>query len=162
MEVYTVGEYKNRYKANIAGESYTIIGNETKEHMDVVTEIANRQLEEIKRLSSVNLEQAAVLLAINAISDQVTKQEQLLVYDRLIEEYKIKLEKVDEQKKEINFLRRKLKRLELLETDLLDDNQKEVDPVEVQKIKNQQALEKIQESHLSEAKEEAETLEEKG
>jgi len=157
-----VGEYKNRYKANIAGESYTIIGNETKEHMDVVTEIANRQLEEIKRLSSVNLEQAAVLLAINAISDQVTKQEQLLVYDRLIEEYKIKLEKVDEQKKEINFLRRKLKRLELLETDLLDDNQKEVDPVEVQKIKNQQALEKIQESHLSEAKEEAETLEEKG
>lgn len=162
MEVYIVGEYKNRYKANIAGESYTIIGNETKEHMDVVTEIANRQLEEIKRLSSVNLEQAAVLLAINAISDQVTKQEQLLVYDRLIEEYKIKLEKVDEQKKEINFLRRKLKRLELLETDLLDDNQKEVDPVEVQKIKNQQALEKIQESHLSEAKEEAETLEEKG
>ncbi|MGX7058574.1 cell division protein ZapA [Vagococcus humatus] len=157
-----MGEYKNRYKANIAGESYTIIGNETKEHMDVVTEIANRQLEEIKRLSSVNLEQAAVLLAINAISDQVTKQEQLLVYDRLIEEYKIKLEKVDEQKKEINFLRRKLKRLELLETDLLDDNQKEVDPVEVQKIKNQQALEKIQESHLSEAKEEAETLEEKG
>ncbi len=157
-----MGENKNRYKANIAGESYTIIGNETKEHMDVVTEIANRQLEEIKRLSSVNLEQAAVLLAINAISDQVTKQEQLLVYERLMEEYKIKLEKVDEQKNEINFLRHKLKRLELLETNLLDDNQKEVNPVEVQKIKNQQALEKIQESHLSEEKEEVETLEEKG
>ncbi|GCF92250.1 cell division protein ZapA [Enterococcus florum] len=70
---------QNRYKAEVAGQTYTIIGQESKQHMDLVVALVNEQLTEIKGLSQdVSLEQAAILLAINAVSDQVKKQEELL------------------------------------------------------------------------------------
>lgn len=65
---------KTRYKAIIADHTYTIIGQESKQHMDLVTKIVNEQLAEIKHLSpQTDTEQASVLLAINAISDQLKK-----------------------------------------------------------------------------------------
>ena len=39
---------KTRYKANIDGQTYTIIGHESKEHMDLVVRLVNEQLNEIK------------------------------------------------------------------------------------------------------------------
>lgn len=42
---------KTRYKAIIADHTYTIIGQESKQHMDLVTKIVNEQLAEIKHLS---------------------------------------------------------------------------------------------------------------
>lgn len=70
---------QNRYKATVAGQTYTIIGQETKQHMDLVVALVNEQLNEIKQLSpEISTEKAAILLAINAMSDQVNKQETLL------------------------------------------------------------------------------------
>ena len=40
-------EQKKRYKAVIANQSYTIIGRESKQHMDMVTKLVNDQLTEI-------------------------------------------------------------------------------------------------------------------
>ena len=62
---------KTRYKANIDGQTYTIIGHESKEHMDLVVRLVNEQLNEIKSLSpQIDNEQAAILASVNAISDQ--------------------------------------------------------------------------------------------
>lgn len=56
---------KTRYKAVIADHTYTIIGQESKQHMDLVTKLVNEQLAEIKHISpQTNDEQASVLLAI--------------------------------------------------------------------------------------------------
>lgn len=70
---------QNRYKATVDGQDYTIIGQESKQHMDMVTALVNEQLNEIKQLSpGIPTEKAAILLAINAMSDQLLKQEENL------------------------------------------------------------------------------------
>ena len=38
-----------RYKAKIAGETYTIIGPESHYHMDIVNDLANEQIELIEK-----------------------------------------------------------------------------------------------------------------
>ncbi len=49
-----------------------LLAKSQKQHMDLVTKIVNEQLAEIKHLSpQTDTEQASVLLAINAISDQL-------------------------------------------------------------------------------------------
>ncbi|MDT2737909.1 cell division protein ZapA [Enterococcus pseudoavium] len=74
---------QNRYKAVVAGQTYTIIGQESKQHMDMVTAVVNEQLEEILALSpEITQEKAAMLLAINAISDQIKKQEALMKLEK--------------------------------------------------------------------------------
>ncbi|GMA46748.1 cell division protein ZapA [Tetragenococcus muriaticus] len=70
---------KKRFKAIIENQEYTIISKESPEHMKIVTELVNEQLEEIKSLSlESDNEQAAILLALNAVSDQLKKQEELM------------------------------------------------------------------------------------
>ncbi|HLQ39753.1 MAG TPA: cell division protein ZapA [Tetragenococcus sp.] len=74
-----MAKQKNRFKAVIDNQSYTIIGKEDSQHMKMVTALVNNQLKEIKELSpQTTSEQAAILLAVNAVSDQLKKQEQLL------------------------------------------------------------------------------------
>lgn len=74
-----VAKQKNRFKAVIENQECTIISKESPEHMKMVTELVNEQLEEIKRMSiETDNEQAAILLAINAVSDQFKKQEELM------------------------------------------------------------------------------------
>ena len=59
----------------IADQTYTIIGQESKQHMDMVTKLINEQLAELKELSpQLDNEQAAILLAVNAFSDQLKRQ----------------------------------------------------------------------------------------
>ena len=66
---------KTRYKAVIANQTYTIIGRETKHHMDIVTKLINEQLAELKQLSpQMDNEQAAILMAVNALSDLGTRR----------------------------------------------------------------------------------------
>lgn len=77
-----MSDIKNRYKAKLAGKTYTVIGGETKAHMDIVTEIANRQLAEIQEISpETSLENAAILLGINAISDQLKKERKIMTLE---------------------------------------------------------------------------------
>ncbi|WP_055679728.1 cell division protein ZapA [Secundilactobacillus kimchicus] len=63
---------KRRFKATVDGKTYTIVGNRSESHMKAVTEIMNEQLAQIKKLApQTSKEEAAILLAFNAISDQL-------------------------------------------------------------------------------------------
>lgn len=74
---------QNRYKAIVAGQTYTIIGQESKQHMDMVTALVNEQLNEIMSLSpGITQEKATMLLAINAVSDQLKKQDALMKLEK--------------------------------------------------------------------------------
>ena len=102
---------KKRYKAVINNQTYTIIGHESSQHMDMVTKLVNDQLKEIKGLSaSINTEEAAILLAINAISDQLKKQEELFKLQKKNRELKAQAQKANE-------LANRLKRIEAIETE---------------------------------------------
>lgn len=139
-------EQKKRYKAVIANQSYTIIGRESKEHMDMVTRLVNDQLLEIMQLSpQTDQEQASILLAINAVSDQLKKQEQLLVLQKKVDELQGQAIKATE-------LENRIKRIEAIESEarkVLDEtgcSDVEIhNHVEAQQILNEQRKRKIQE-----------------
>ena len=139
-------EQKKRYKAVIANQSYTIIGRESKEHMDMVTRLVNDQLLEIMQLSpQTDQEQASILLAINAVSDQLKKQEQLLVLQKKVDELRGQAIKATE-------LENRIKRIEAIESEarkaLDETGRSDVEihnHVEAQQILNEQRKRKIQE-----------------
>ncbi|WP_125584155.1 cell division protein ZapA [Levilactobacillus cerevisiae] len=65
-------EETHRFKAVIAGKSYTIVGQATDEHMRAVTAVLNEQFTQLKELSpNISKEDAAILMAFNAVSDQL-------------------------------------------------------------------------------------------
>ncbi|MCE4640380.1 cell division protein ZapA [Enterococcus faecium] len=102
---------KTRYKAVIANQTYTIIGRETKHHMDIVTNLINEQLAELKQLSpQMDNEQAAILMAVNALSDQLKKQERILELEEETAELKKKMIKFTE-------LENRVKRIEAIENE---------------------------------------------
>lgn len=102
---------KTRYKAVIANKIYTIIGRETKHHMDIVTKLINEQLAELKQLSpQMDNEQAAILMAVNALSDQLKKQERILELEEETAELKKKMIKFTE-------LENRVKRIEAIENE---------------------------------------------
>lgn len=102
---------KTRYKAVIANQTYTIIGRETKHHMDIVTKLINEQLTELKQLSpQMDNEQAAILMAVNALSDQLKKQERILELEEETAELKKKMIKFTE-------LENRVKRIEAIENE---------------------------------------------
>ena len=102
---------KTRYKAVIANQTYTIIGRETKHHMDIVTKLINEQLAELKQLSpQMDNEQAAILMAVNALSDQLKKQERILELEEETAELKKKMIKFTE-------LDNRVKRIEAIENE---------------------------------------------
>lgn len=88
-----MSESKRRFKVKIFDDVYTIIGKAEPEHMAAVAQVVEEQLGEIKKLMpSLDNEKAAILLAINAVSDQLYKQEELLKLEE-------KEEKVEEKNK---------------------------------------------------------------
>lgn len=71
-------EGKSRYKATIDGESYTIVGPKSQKHMQVVAETVDEQLTQLKELTKgMSKEKRAVLIAINAVSDQLAMRKEL-------------------------------------------------------------------------------------
>lgn len=98
---------KTRYKTKIAGHDYTIIGTETKEHMDLTTELVNEQIEQIKQLApGTTIEQAAILSAINATSDRLKSQEELLTLKKEIILLKREVHKSKELEEELHYLQK--------------------------------------------------------
>ena len=94
---------KTRYKAHISGNIYTIIGNETKEHMDLTTKLVDEQLKTLIRLvPGTTKEQAAILTAINSVSDQLKKQNQLLEMTKQMEELQKKAAKSEELQEKLD------------------------------------------------------------
>ena len=71
-------ESTRRFKVEIEGQTYTIVGKSSPEHMQAVIKLVEDQLTTLKEMMpSLNQEKAAVLLAINAVSDQLKKQAEL-------------------------------------------------------------------------------------
>lgn len=71
---------RRRYKAVIDGKTYTIVGNRSEAHMRAVTSLMNQQLAQLNKMApDMSKEEAAILLAFNAISDQLEKTAE---YDR--------------------------------------------------------------------------------
>lgn len=69
---------KRRFKAEIMGKSYTILGQQSAEHLEAVVAIVNQQLQELQELApNLSREDHSILMAINAVSDQVQKEMQL-------------------------------------------------------------------------------------
>ncbi|MGM0217028.1 cell division protein ZapA [Enterococcus sp. AZ126] len=136
---------KTRYKAVIAEHTYTIIGQESKQHMDLVTKLVNEQLAEIKHISpQTNDEQASVLLAINAISDQLKKQEKVLHLEQEVAELKKRTIRLAE-------LENRIKRIEAIEEEargvLKKNGQDDVEihnHMEAQQILNENRKQQIQ------------------
>ncbi|WP_207695145.1 cell division protein ZapA [Enterococcus sp. DIV0212c] len=136
---------KTRYKAVIADHTYTIIGQESKQHMDLVTKLVNEQLAEIKHISpQTNDEQASVLLAINAISDQLKKQEKVLNLEQEVADFKKKTIRLAE-------LENRIKRIEAIEEEargvLKKNGQEDVEihnHMEAQQILNENRKQQIQ------------------
>lgn len=69
----------SRFKAVIDGRTYTIVGRKTQEHMKTVTDLVNDELNELKKLTQrLDNEERAMLLAINAKSEQLEMQKQVI------------------------------------------------------------------------------------
>ncbi|MEI5988703.1 cell division protein ZapA [Enterococcus crotali] len=136
---------KTRYKAVIADHTYTIIGQESKQHMDLVTKLVNEQLAELKHISpQTNDEQASVLLAINAISDQLKKQEKVLNLEQEVADLKKRTIRLAE-------LENRIKRIEAIEEEARDvlkkNGQEDVEihnHMEAQQILNENRKQQIQ------------------
>ncbi|MBO0450892.1 cell division protein ZapA [Enterococcus sp. AZ135] len=136
---------QNRYKAIVAGQTYTIIGQESKQHMDMVTALVNEQLNEIMSLSpEITQEKATMLLAINAVSDQLKKQEALMKLEK--QQYTL-----DGQAAHNLELENRIKKIEAIEAEakeIMRKNGKENVPirnhVEAQQIVNENRKREIQ------------------
>lgn len=70
---------KKRVKVDIAGKEYTIIGERSAVHIELVAETINEQLKKIKESSNhLSKEERSILVAINAVSDQIDSHEKML------------------------------------------------------------------------------------
>jgi cell division protein ZapA len=136
---------QNRYKAIVAGRTYTIIGQESKQHMDMVTALVNEQLNEIMSLSpGITQEKATMLLAINAVSDQLKKQEALMK----LEKQQNTLEGQAAHNLELENRIKKIEAIEAEAKEIMRKNGKENVPirnhVEAQQIVNENRKREIQ------------------
>ncbi|BCA86238.1 cell division protein ZapA [Enterococcus saigonensis] len=135
---------RKRYKAVIANRTYTIIGEKSSQHMNLVTKLVNEQLSEIKTISpQINDEQAAILLAVNAVSDQVDKQAELLNLQKEVQDLREKTVRIVE-------LENRIKRIEAIENEarkyLAAQGREDVDiknHVQAQQILNEARKEQI-------------------
>lgn len=86
-----MSEGKRRYKATIDGETYTIVGSKPEKHMRIVAETVDEQLTQLKEMTKgLEKEKRAILLAINAVSDQLVMRQEL-------EELKEKYEQLEKE-----------------------------------------------------------------
>ncbi|BBM18741.1 MULTISPECIES: cell division protein ZapA [Enterococcus] len=136
---------QNRYKAIVAGQTYTIIGQESKQHMDMVTALVNEQLNEIMSLSpGITQEKAAMLLAINAVSDQLKRQEALMQ----LEKQQFTLDGQAAHNLELENRIKKIEAIEAEAKEIMRKNGKENVPirnhVEAQQIVNENRKREIQ------------------
>lgn len=70
---------KRRTKVEINEKEYTIVGDKSSTHVNLVADTINKQIEELTSLSSnLSKEEQAILMAVNAISDQITTQQKMI------------------------------------------------------------------------------------
>lgn len=82
-----VKQPKTRVKATISGKSYTIIGRKTQQEMQSIVRVLQEQLDQITQVSDkLSAEEVALLAAINAISNQFEKQEEVVALKKRVEQ----------------------------------------------------------------------------
>lgn len=66
---------RSRFQGQVLGKTYTFTSEESQAHMKSTLEVVNKQLEEILAANpNLSHEEAAVLMALNAVSDQLKMQ----------------------------------------------------------------------------------------
>lgn len=79
---------KRRAKVTIDEKEYTIISNKSAAHIKLVAETINKQLAELNELSSnLSKEEQAILIAVNAISDQIDCQNQKIQLEEDLDKF---------------------------------------------------------------------------
>lgn len=70
---------KERYPVMIDGREYTIVGHFSQEHIEAVTEVVNHQLSQLQTIDpQLSTQDRALLMAINAVSDQLLKEQKIM------------------------------------------------------------------------------------
>lgn len=70
---------RKRVKVVIDGKEYTIIGTKSAAHIELVAKIINDQLADLDALSNdLSREEQAILMAVNAVSDQIENHKQMI------------------------------------------------------------------------------------
>lgn len=79
---------KRRVKVTIEGRDYTIIGRQSAQHIEAVVEIVNSQLEQLSQLDpNLSSTDKALLMAVNAVSDQLLKEQKLMEVEHKLANY---------------------------------------------------------------------------
>lgn len=84
---------KRRFKATIAGKDYTIVGNRSATHLNTVVDLVNRQIEQLAELApTLSVADRCVLMSVNAISDQLVKEQTIVDLEQKLELLESKLQ----------------------------------------------------------------------
>lgn len=103
-----MSDEKRRYKAVIAGRTYTIVGKKSTEHLETVSQITNDTIRQLMSAQpNLDIEQRAILVAVNTISENIVKQMEI----ESLKETNADLEKrVEQLRKRIQTLQNQTKR----------------------------------------------------
>ena len=116
-----VNQPKTRVKATISGKSYTIIGRKSQQEMQSIVRVLQEQLDQITRVSDkLSTEEVALLAAINAISNQFEKQEEVVALKKRVEQLEKELRTIQNKRPSIDSKRKQeLEKQFELQQDLL-------------------------------------------
>ncbi|HFI0463367.1 TPA: cell division protein ZapA [Streptococcus suis] len=86
---------KKRFKVTIGGQPYTIVGDRSDAHMNAVVELVNNQLKQLEELApQLTTADRSILMAVNAVSDQLLKEAQIAELQAQIEDLQDQLSQV--------------------------------------------------------------------
>jgi len=116
-----VKQPKSRVKAVIAGKSYTIIGKKSQQETQSIVRVLQEQLDQITRVSDkLSNEEVALLAAINAISNQFEKQEEVVALKKRVEQLEKEVQNAHHKRPSIDSKRKQeLEKQFELQQDLL-------------------------------------------
>lgn len=78
---------KRRIKVVIQEKEYTIVSDKSAAHVELVAETMNKQLEELNALSTnLSKEEQAILMAVNAVSDQIDSHTKMIELEEKIKQ----------------------------------------------------------------------------
>lgn len=78
---------KRRTKVVINGKEYTIVGEKSSAHIELVAETLSKQLADLNKLSTkLSKEEQAILVAVNAVSSEIESHQKVLQLEEKIKE----------------------------------------------------------------------------
>ena len=82
-----IANEKRRTKVVINGKEYTIVGEKSSAHIELVAETLNKQLADLNKLSTkLSKEEQAILVAVNAVSSEIESHQKVLQLEEKIKE----------------------------------------------------------------------------